>query len=694
MTLGLGRTKLVLAGIAAIGLGAAVSALPRAGDPSSLLSARGEVFAAASAPTGIDALVTGSLPPAGRQPPSGTDRFRTALKSFADKDYKGAFAGAAELDDLAERRAVQWAAIYYGYGAVDHQAVLGFEKEAPDFASTAVFKTRLEQALLKEQPTGKDVIALLGGAMPNTIDAQIALALAYESDGQTERARRIVRSIWVDNFLDADTEKAVLAKLGGLLDQQAHWDRAVHLMMHDRATAVERLLDRLTPAQKTLAVARNAVSRNASDAKKLLDTVDPSLQTHPVFVYSRAQRARQFALYDDALSWLAKAEGPLPGAAEWWYERRSLTRTLLARGDAKRAYQAAAGYTSGPDGRLVEAHFHAGWIALAFLKDAKAAEGHFVEMSRHSTLPDSVTQANYWLGRARTALGDKDGAATAFGVAADYATVFYGQLARDELGLPPVTLRSMPESGDSAADFDSRPVVRAVELLADNEQKTAATTLLRSFAMDLPTGGEMVLAARLAQKLEAHSLAIQIADAAERRGMPMDLFSFPKDGLPAGDLAQVDAAAVYAVTRQESRFQVDAVSSAGARGLMQLMPGTARETAEKVGLAYEVNRLTSDPGYNALLGSTYLAAQLKRFDGSLLLAAAAYNAGASNVDKWIAAYGDPRADTVDAVIWAELIPFQETRKYVQRVLGNYLVYRARLGQADLTTAEALRRIPG
>jgi soluble lytic murein transglycosylase len=159
-------------------------------------------------------------------------------------------------------------------------------------------------------------------------------------------------------------------------------------------------------------------------------------------------------------------------------------------------------------------------------------------------------------------------------------------------------------------------------------------------------------------------------------------------------LAEIDKAAVYAITRQESRFQADAISSAGARGLMQLMPGTARETAEKVGLAYSANRLTSDPGYNALLGSTYLANQLKRFDGSLLLAAAAYNAGASNVDKWIAAYGDPRADNVDAVIWVELIPFQETRKYVQRVLGNYMVYRARLGQETLTTAEALRRIPG
>jgi len=205
----------------------------------------------------------------------------------------------------------------------------------------------------------------------------------------------------------------------------------------------------------------------------------------------------------------------------------------------------------------------------------------------------------------------------------------------------------------------------------------------------------MVLAARLAQSIGAHQVAITIAETAESRGAPMDLFSFPKDGLPQNAaLAAIDKAAVYAITRQESRFQVDAVSSAGARGLMQLMPGTAKETAAKVGVDYSATRLVTDGAYNALLGSTYLAAQLNRYDGSLVLAAAAYNAGAGNANKWISAYGDPRSSRVDPVVWIELIPFQETRKYVQRVLGNYLVYRARLGDSGMTLMDALRKIPG
>jgi len=227
--------------------------------------------------------------------------------------------------------------------------------------------------------------------------------------------------------------------------------------------------------------------------------------------------------------------------------------------------------------------------------------------------------------------------------------------------------------------------------MADNHNDMAGV-LLRNLAPTLKSGGELVLAARLAQKIDAHHLAISIADIADKRGVPLDVFSFPKDGLPTAKLADVDMAAIYAITRTESRFQVDAVSSSGAKGLMQLMPATAKETARKIGVAYSPKKLTSDPEYNALLGSSYLASQLQSYGGSLLLAAAAYNAGAGNANKWISLYGDPRQANVDPVLWVELIPFQETRRYVQRVLGNYLVYRARLGLDAIDPVAALHSI--
>lgn len=687
-----GRSRLLLGSLAAVlTLGGAPAFL--ANDGTGQVDASGVDVVAVRSSAGVDPVSTGSISSSGEiASPQGSAAFRAALKLVEGGKHAEAYEAARAIPSDLERRTVQWAAIHFGGGEVDYESVLRFAADAPDFADSSVFRTRLEQALTKADPGHETVIKVLGGAMPNTVEGQIALAEAYVADGQIERAAGIARTIWVENFLDRRSEDRILARLGDLLDQQAHWDRAVHLMMHDRAAGVERLMKFMTPAQKSLAVARNATSRNAKDAKKLLDAVDPAFQTHPVYYFSRAQRARQFELWDDAIAWLGKAKGDAPDAAEFWYERRTLIRQLLGQNDARRAYLAAAHYTEGPEGRLVEARFHAGWIALAFLKEPGAAIPQFEAMTTFATLPDSVTQAYYWLGRARMAAGDSEGAAEAFAAAAKHGTVYYGILARTELGLPDVELRGMPEWRSSEAAFDASHPVQAVRLLAGNGQQDMAAALLRSFAFEYDTGGELVLAARLAQEIGGHDLAILIADTADKRGMPLDLFNFPKDGLPSDKLAAIDMAAVYAITRQESRFQVDAVSSAGARGLMQLMPATAKETAKKVGVEYSRKRLTSDPAYNALLGSTYLAAQLSRFDGSLVLAAAAYNAGGGNANKWVRAFGDPRSDKVDPVIWVELIPFQETRNYVKRVLANYVVYQARLGHEEIGMRQALRRI--
>lgn len=701
MVVAKGAGRLIATGVVALGvLGAATLpiVLSRAND-----ATKAELVVPVPRPTLgpaveaslVDPLTTGSIE--SQTPASAavaSSKFTQALDLLAEGKQPEAYELASGLTDAVERRAAQWAAIYFGKGEVPAASVQRFIADAPDFAKGAVFRTRLEQALIREKADGPTLIKQLGGAMPNTLAAQIALAEAYLADGQRDRATRIARAIWTENFLDKTTEANVLDKLGNLIDRDAHWARAIHLMMHDRASGVERLMQYMTPAQKSLAVARNAVSRNAKDAKKLLDAVDPSMRGNSVYQFSRAQRARQFELWDDAINWLDKAKGIPPDAEEFWYERRALARQLLALGEVKRAYRAADGYREGPEGRLVEAHFHAGWIALAFLKDAKAAAPHFEEMTKHSTLPDSVTQANYWLGRARQALGDETGAKAAFSKAAAFGTIYYGQLARSALGETSTELRDMPAWKQAEAGFESRELVQAVRALADNGHKELAVPLLRSFADGFTDGADLLLAARLAQALDAHHLAIAIADTAEKRGVPLDLFNFPKDGLPSTKLASMDHAAIYAITRQESRFQVDAISSAGARGLMQLMPATAKETAGKLGVKYSASRLTSDAEYNALLGSTYLKAQLERFDGSLLLAAAAYNAGAGNARKWVKTFGDPRSDAIDPVVWVELIPVQETRTYVKRVLGNYLVYRARLGKDDLSIGDALRKIPG
>ena len=645
----------------------------------------------------VDPMVTGSIGVGAgtAQAPQGSAAFRKALATLAGGDQAGAYQEAASLPDNLERRTLQWAAIYYGNGKIDYGSVARFAQDAPDFASDALYQTRLEQSLVSSSPSDADIIQYLGASTPATVKGQVLLAAALERAGQHDRARKLARSIWVDNFLDADNEKLVQATLGKLLTRDDYWARTVHLLMNDRASGAGRMLGRLSPAQKSLAAAGIAVAANAGTADKLLTKVDPGLRKSALYLFMAAQRARQSGKFTAALGDLNAAKGNLPDSAQWWYERRTLIRQMLAQGDAKLAYRAAATYTSGPEGRLVEARFHAGWIALAFLGDAKSAKPQFEKMLALSTLPDSVTQGEYWLGRSLAALGDAAGAKAAFARAARHGTLYYGLLARGQLGMPGIEMRPLPAWQSSEAAFNARDVVRGVRLLVANGQATLAAPLLKNFSNGLKDGGELLLAARLAQTVGAHYLAIQIADIADQRGTPLDLFSYPMDPLPANmKLADVDRAAIYAIARQESRFKVDAVSVSGALGVMQLMPGTAKETAAKMGISYSPARLTTDASYNALIGSTYLAGQLRQFDGSLALAAAGYNAGAGNAAKWVSAFGDPRAANVDPVVWVELIPFEETRRYVQRVLSNYVVYRARLGAGSVTMAQALRRIPG
>jgi len=641
----------------------------------------------------IDNTVTNSI---GSSAPSkntkGSQRFQNALVALKSGDYANAYGAARGVSNDIERRAIQWAAIYFGKGEIDHHTIVRFQKDAPHFATAKTYKKRMEVALTGAGADYKTTIALLGGSMPHTLDAQIALADAYIKDGQHERAGRIIKSVWTNNFLTRETEADLLARYGRQLDRSDHWARTVRLLMHDRASGAERIMKQLSAPQQSLVVARIAVSRKQKNAATLLDRVDPSMRKHPLFFFAKAQRLRHNGAISAAVAELNKASGNLPQSHLWWYERRLITRKLLAAGKPSTAYKASAGYTNGPDGRVVDANFHAGWIALEFLNKPDVAAKHFKKMASHSTLATSASKSQYWLGRAYSKLGDKSQSVAHFQQAAMYNQYYYGQLAMVRLGKKTVSLRGLPSWQQSEAVFNQREVVRAIRLFKANNATKLARPLTTRLIYQVKDAGEMLLTARLAQDIGAHDLAIRMSDVANSRGVGLDLFAFPKDGLPRQRLANVDNAAVYAIARQESRFDRSAISHAGARGLMQLMPGTAKETAGKLGIAYSQSKLTSDPAYNALLGSTYLKAQLSRYDGSLVLAAAAYNGGGGNVNKWLRAYGDPRSANVDPVVWIEQIPFTETRGYVQKVLANYQIYKLRLGDNRLQMAKFLRTI--
>lgn len=374
--------------------------------------------------------------------------------------------------------------------------------------------------------------------------------------------------------------------------------------------------------------------------------------------------------------------------AQWWVERNVLARRALRNGAVASAYRIAAthGFTEGAP--LADAEFLAGWIALRFLKDPARAAGHFARLEAAVGMPISLARAAYWRGRATEAGGDAAAAKAQYQRAARHLTTYYGQLAAERIGLSTapdwvVMPAVVPTAAEAQAFNTSEPAV-AAELLAAIGEGRMARQFVARLVTDAKTPAGHALAAGLAQRLGQPQLAVVAGKRAGYAGTHLPAYAFPLQLVPAE--GEPEAALINAIIRQESMFDATAVSQAGARGLMQLMPATARQVARQLSESHTDQRLIADPGYNVALGSRYLADQIRGFNGSYILAVAAYNAGPGRSRQWVQDYGDPRDGGIDAVDWVESIPFNETRNYVQRVIENLQVYRWRLAGAGAPVA--------
>ncbi|MGL4438587.1 MAG: lytic transglycosylase domain-containing protein, partial [Bosea sp. (in: a-proteobacteria)] len=332
--------------------------------------------------------------------------------------------------------------------------------------------------------------------------------------------------------------------------------------------------------------------------------------------------------------------------------------------------------------------WHAGWIALRFLNDPLKAAGHFEAAAKQAETPISLARTAFWRGRAAEAASDHEAARQHFNAAASQHIAYYGQIARAGLGLADMPLRVVPASTSSAMPHQSVALIEALEAA---DQPSLTRSLIMELVRHLDDPAVLDRLATIATRVGDARHLVSLGKTAVQRGMPLDHAAYPTNGMPAFESA-VERAMVFAIARQESAFDPKAVSHAGARGLMQMMLPTARETARRIKTSFDASRLTSDAAYNAKLGAAHLADLIAEWRGSYVLTFAAYNAGSGNVRDWIEAYGDPRDPTVDAIDWVERIPFTETRNYVQRVMENLQVYRARLGaDGPLLIGEDLQR---
>lgn len=613
------------------------------------------------------------------------------LKSGLDALYSGDAASAIAFRNgmpkgSLDRQILTWAIATSATAGVPISEIAAAQTELTGWPGMASLRRSSERALLRENPPASAVIAALAATRPQTTQGMIALGRAYLANGQAAKAHKLLASWWPGARLSTDEEKRVLKEFGAVLTRDDHQKRLIRLLYNDRLQSARLLAG---PAQaQSLYTAYAALGQKAPNAAKLIAEVDPSWHADPVYQFLRIRHLRRSERIIEAANLMLKAPREASALGDpdaWWVERRILSRELLDLGKPQLAYKLAAAHAAESPAMAAEAEFHAGWYALRALRQPSLAAPHFAKIAEISSGPISASRAYYWLGRAAEA-GAKGDAREYYRRSAHFGTSFYGLLAAAKLGEKAPELAYPKPDEAERIRFSGRPAVQAIRRLEQIGYANRANTLYIQLSQELRSVGELALLAVMAEKNENHYLALRIGKNAASRGLDVGALSHPLGAIPAqANINGSGKALAYAIARQESEFNVGAVSKAGARGLLQLMPATAKSVANRKGMAFTPQKLTTDAAYNATLGAHFLGEQLDRFDGSYVLTFAGYNAGPRRASQWVEKFGDPRGMPVEEVIdWIERIPYSETRNYVQRVMENYEVYKARLtGHADI-----------
>ncbi len=619
---------------------------------------------------------------------------REALVLYKAGDLAQGDAVAQTAKDALVRTTLAWVALRALPPETGLARLQAFLDAHPDWPSRDAVEHRMEEMLYLDNASADRIESFFSEAAPETIFGQLALARAFKNDGDSADAQRLVRAVWHRAELPLTLENKVKTEFAAELDKEDFKARADYLLYKDEADAGLRAAVVAGPQVLALAKLRVAASNHAA-SDKMFAAIPKAMQSDPAYLFAKVQKLAHANKIKEAATLMLTAphdRARLVNGDEWWGEQRTLARKLLDLGEPALAYRLCAEDSAVTDALRIEADFQAGWIALRFLNDPVQAAKHFSAAALLAETPISIARAAYWQGRSADASHDAGAAARAksfYETAAAQSATYYGQLARERLGLKTIPLRSIGPAAVGAARDES---IRVIELLYALGEKDLAFPLAVAAAQHITSELQLAALAKIiAAQRDAHS-SLAIGKILGQRRIAIDSLAFPTYGVPNFDPLENSAspAIVYAIARQESAFDLKAISSAGAKGLMQMIAPTAKRTAERAGLDFDPAKLIGDAAFNAKLGAAHLGALLAEEKGCPILVFAAYNAGGHRVNQWIAAYGDPRSPSIDPIDWVERIPFTETRNYVQRVMENLTIYEASFGEA--TRAEMLREV--
>ncbi|OJX11001.1 MAG: hypothetical protein BGO77_01970 [Caedibacter sp. 37-49] len=545
----------------------------------------------------------------------------------------------------------------------------------PSWPWLHVFKRRAE-LVAKQSSDSSKILAWFKKHPPKMAKGIIAYVEVLKQLGLPKEARLIIEKAWKYQDFSQDEEKLLLANYKNLLSSSLHLARAQRLLRENKVEAANRLATYLPKNYRNLIKVRLALRERKHDALKLLKTLSEQQRLDVGLIHDELKyRLRS----DDsqAYSFFKKHHHIIEKHPEaFWSARHTLGRDLMTAGRYQEAYHVVQHHGLKQGEKFVDAEWLLGWVALRFLKNPGQAFHHFNQLYQKVTSPYSRSKAAYWAGRAAQAKKLPQEAHLWYQKAAYYPATYYGQLALKALNKPQTfRLESLTFPISEVRKFENHEFVRAVKLL----HKAGLTDELLSFGYmyaQTSSSHEALMMLSLASTI-APQFAVGMADSMSILHNTHYKEAYPqvcRDNNSAQ--ACLEDAMIHALIRKESKFNPRAKSEAGACGMMQVVPSTAKMVAQKMGVHFNEARLKSDMNYNMLIGTAYLKERLQDYQGSIVLTLAAYNAGPGSVKKWIERYGDPRDPKVDTIDWVEKIPYSETRNYIQRVMENYIIYQA------------------
>lgn len=606
----------------------------------------------------------------------------------------------------------QWQELMEPDSSAGFETYAAFILAHPDWPSISTLRNTAE---IRATGTSPSALAYFKANPPRTLAGLTACVEALTAQGDTAAVRNVIRTTWREGLPTIADQRGFLELYRAYLSTPEIHQRASRLVWADDLTLARDLMPLLDTGHRAVLAARIALRANAGNADALVGAVPTTLLQDPGLLFDRARWRNRNDNEAGAVALVRQHPDLAEGDAEdWWKLRDALARWALEQGDTASAYAIASrhGFSISDDPvPYIEAEWLAGWIALRYNGNARTALSHFTRMNAAAVSVVSKARGAYWTGRAAAALGETDKARRWYQAAAAYGTTFYGQIAAvDGYGI--VTISTPADPSVPAAErqrFDSRSLVQAVQTAHKTGDRALVEKFFRALCETLSTQAEATLTVQLANTLNRRDLAAWGAKTAGRKGFIVGRAGYPvlRSGVPGAPAASV----IHAIIRQESGFDPDARSPAGALGLMQLMPDTASRIARKMDTRTSASKLTNDPQHNMRLGSFLLNDLIAQYEGSLVLAAVAYNAGPGRATSWADRFGDPRSPSPPvrarlkgfqageprhwiALDVIESYPFSETRFYIQQVLSNAEVYRAVLGAEGTARLEIATALAG